>query len=420
MDEREHLEEFSALIESMAMPDHLKTALLEAMYHTYNVTPAEYKIPKGTPLPKDIQDGVDYLLKQQETNNANRGIEFDALQARAGLEKRARQYPDLYRMTPENKEHWDKKQAMLEKNTGMIMRNAQLNAMSQTAARKAYYRAIVKCVDRVYRHFGIKFDAEGYLAYINDHDTDKKHWVFDTTTANNIKFDRFGDMTSNEIVKKLTGENTALREVIARCDKFMHGLVDARKAGDETSYLMNQRINGMTSEAPKVQKVVNHMTADEQKAFDAREAKEKEQANRHNTLSANVGSIAALRQHFPRLPYASLYARFVRDADSEKVQKTPKPDESLCQFLYRIDMGNLSLGNFLNRYVDDINTAYPADAAAKALSQLQYTGYVDGAKKQAAEMGVDPSLQPLAALCIVIDSLRSFKEARPDIKIHLP
>ena len=53
------------------------------------------------------------------------------------------------------------------------------------------------------------------------------------------------------------------------------------------------------------------------------------------------------------------------------------------------------------------------------MSQLKYTGYVGGAEREVAEMGIDPSLQKLAALCRVIEDLREAKE-RHNLQFTLP
>ena len=398
MDEREQLEEFSALIESMEMPDHLKTALMEAFFHTYHVD--------RRPM---TEEEMERRLDAMEAGSKKLGMPFD----RAAVKEDMKKYPGKYRSKP------IPRQPM---NVEQDMHNSQLNVLNQDDARKAYYKAFVKRVYQIYNHFHIPFDADGYYEYICKKDNEHTPEV-DAANAQSVVFNSFGEMINNSDIQKLMKSNKSLAELEKKCYKFLVDLRDAREKGTESSFLSWCRFSGDVQKAPTIEKPDARLTADDQKAFDEKEAMTKameERANMPKNLSARVGSIAELRQHFPRLPYSRLYERFISGAAPDKVENTPKPDESLSAFLYRINRGSIPMGNFLTRYAADISTAYGPDAASDALSKLQYTGFVDGAKKQAAELGIDQSLQPLAALCLVIESLRSFKEDHPDININLP
>jgi hypothetical protein len=397
MDELEQLEEFSALMESMEMPDYLKTALMEAFFHTYHVD--------RRPM---TDEEMELRLDAMEAGSKKLGMPFD----RAAVKEDMKKYPGKYRSKPIPRQPMN-----VEKD----MHNSQLNALSQDDARKAYYKAFVKKVAQIYKQFHIPFDADGYYEYICSKDNENTPEV-DAANAKSVVFKTFGEMIKNPDIQKLMMNNKSLDALEKKCYKFLVDLRNAREKGNESSFLSWCRISGDVQKAPTIEKPDARLTADDQKAFDEKEAIAKameERANMPKNLSARVGSIAEMRQHFPRLPYARLYERFANGGDPAKVEQAPKPDESISNYLYRMKRVGMPLDTFLRMHLADINTAYPPEAAERALSQLRYTGYVEGAERDVAEMGIDSSLHKLAALCLVIEGMREAKE-RHNFQFTLP
>jgi hypothetical protein len=397
MDELEQLEEFSALMESMEMPDHLKTALMEAFFHTYHVD--------RRPM---TDEEMELRLDAMEAGSKKLGMPFD----RAAVKEDMKKYPGKYRSKPIPRQPMN-----VEKD----MHNSQLNVLNQDEARKAYYKAFVKRVAQIYNHFHIPFDADGYYEYICAKDNENTPEV-DAANAKSVVLKSFDEMIKNPDIQKLMISNKSLTELEKKCYKFLVDLRNAREKGNESSFLSWCRISGDVQKAPTIEKPDARLTADDQKAFDEKEAIAKAMAVRANmpkNLSARVGSIAEMRQHFPRLPYARLYERFANGGDPAKVEQAPKPDESISNYLYRMKRGGVPMDTFLRMHIADINTAYPPEAAERALNQLRYTGYVEGAEREVAEMGIDPSLQKLAALCRVIEDMREAKE-RHNFQFTLP
>lgn len=397
MDELEQLEEFSALMESMEMPDHLKTALMEAFFHTYHVD--------RRPM---TEEEMERRLDAMEVGSKKLGMPFD----RAAVKEDMKKYPGKYRSKPIPRQPMN-----VEKD----MHNSQLNVLNQDEARKAYYKAFVKKVAQIYNQFHIPFDADGYYEYICSKDNENTPEV-DAANAKSVMFKTFGEMIKNPDIQKLMMNNKYLDALEKKCYKFLVDLRNAREKGNESSFLSWCRFSGDVQKAPTIEKPDARLTADDQKEFDEKEAMAKAMAERANipkNLSARVGSVAEMRQHFPRLPYARLYERFANGGDPAKVEQAPKPDESISNYLYRMKRGGMPMDTFLRMHIADINTAYPPEAAERALSQLKYTGYVEGAEREVAEMGIDPSLQKLAALCRVIEDLREAKE-RHNLQFTLP
>jgi hypothetical protein len=397
MDELEQLEEFSALMESMEMPDHLKTALMEAFYHTYHVD----RRPMS-------DEEMELRLDAMEAGSKKLGMPFNRDAVKADMIK----FPGKYRSKPIPRKPMD-----VERD----MHNSQLNVLNQDDARKAYYKAFVKNIARIYNQFHIPFDTDGYYDYICSKDSEKTPEV-DAANAQSVVFSTFNEMAKNPDIQKLLPCNSAMAELEKKCYAFLVQLRNARAKGTESSFLSWCRISGDVEKAPTLEKPDARLTADDQKAFDEKEAIAKamaERANMPKNLSARVGSIAEMRKHFPRLPYARLYERFANGGDQAKVEQAPKPDESISNYLYRMKRGGMPLDTFLRMHIADINTAYPPEAAERALSQLRYTGYVEGAERDVAEMGIDPSLQKLAALCSVIEDMREAKE-RHNFQFTLP
>lgn len=397
MGELEQLEEFSALMESMEMPDHLKTALMEAFYHTYHVD--------RRPM---TEEEMERRLDAMEAGSKKLGMPFD----RAAIKEDMKKYPGKYRSKPIPRQPMD---------VAKDMHNSQLNVVNQDEARKAYYKAFVKRIAQIYNQFHIPFDADGYYDYICAKDSEHTPEV-DAANAKSVVFNSFGEMIKNPDIQKLMRNNKSLAELEKKCYEFLVKLRNAREKGNENSFLSWCRISGDVQKAPTIEKPDARLTADDQKAFDEKEAMTKameERANMPKNLSARVGSIAEMRKHFPRLPYARLYERFANGGDPAKVEQAPKPDESISNYLYRMKRGGMPMDTFLRLHIDDINTAYPPDAAERALSQLKYTGFVDFAEREVANMGIDPSLQKLAALCRVIEDMREAKESH-NLQFTLP
>ena len=397
MDELKQLEEFSELMESMEMPDHLKTALVEAFYHTYHVD--------RRPM---TDEEMELRLDAMEAGSKKLGMPFDRAAVKADMIK----FPGKYRSKPIPRQPMN-----VEKD----MHNSQLNVLNQDEARKAYYKAFVKRVAQIYNYFHIPFDADGYYEYICAKDNENTPEV-DAANAQSVVFKTFGEMIKNPYIQKLMRSNKSLTELEKKCYKFLVGLRNAKEKGNENSFLSWCRMSGDLEKAPTIEKPDARLTADDQKEFDEKEAMAKAMAERANipkNLSARVGSIAEMRKHFPRLPYARLYERFANGGDPAKVDQAPKPDESISNYLYRMKRGGMPMDTFLRMHIADINTAYPPEAAERALNQLRYTGYVEGAERDVAEMGIDPSLQKLAALCRVIEDMRDAKE-RHNFQFTLP
>lgn len=379
------------------MPDHLKTALVEAFFHTYHVD--------RRPM---TEEEMERRLDAMEAGSKKLGMPFD----RAAVKEDMKKYPGKYRSKP------IPRQPM---NVEQDMHNSQLNVLNQDEARKAYYKAFVKRVAQIYNHFHIPFDANGYYEYICAKDNENTPEV-DAANAQSVVFKTFDEMIKNPDIQKLMQSNKPLAELEKKCYKFLVDLRNAKEKGNENSFLSWCRISGDVQKAPTIEKPDARLTADDQKAFDEKEAIAKamaERANMPKNLSARVGSIAEMRKHFPRLPYARLYERFANGGDPARVEQAPKPDESISNYLYRMKRGGVPMDTFLRMHIADINTAYPPEAAERALSQLRYTGYVEGAERDVAEMGIDPSLQKLAALCSVIEDMREAKE-RHNFQFTLP
>ena len=160
MNEIEQRKEFAAILESIEMPEHLLTALMEAFTYTHH----DFVIPQDQPLPPEIEAEIKRRLAKLEQKNKAWGIPFDPVGARRQLENQARKFPQSFSMTTDDaKKGRERYEQFLDNSVGMNMRNSSINVPNPHEARNNYYKAAVDVVARTYQKYGIPFD---FLTYI--------------------------------------------------------------------------------------------------------------------------------------------------------------------------------------------------------------------------------------------------------------
>jgi hypothetical protein len=401
MDYFQQVYEFMMLLESMEMPDHLRTALVETFQHTSR---------SNKPMSEEeIQMRLDIL----EKGNKRAGLPFD----RAATEKDMHDHPGKYSRMPIPKRPMD---------TNMMMHNSQLNMMSPAEARKKYYKAAVNLVSEIYKNYQIPFDDVGNLQYLDYFDSTGYHKEFDYSTANSVVFRSILDATENPVMMQLTRENRALRLMLSDCKNFLKGLREARAKGTSDMYIMNQQQAAADKGAPQLPKPNADLTEIDQRAFDAREAAQKAKETAYkgpSTVASRAICIGDMRKSFPKMPYAQLYEKFAKSADPEKLESAPKPGESVSQYIYRVHKGGISLGMFIKLRARDIAAAYPPNAVQSALSSIQSWGYEPSAARKADELiasgEIPETIKPVAMLCISLWSVREYAESSGQ-QIYLP
>ena len=358
MDELELLNEFSSILESIEMPDHLKTALMEAFTYSNN----GFVIPNGTPLPQNIQDEVERRLKLLETRTRSMGMDFNREKARHDLENQARRFPQKFSMSTEQIAAKKRNELLMDKMVGMSMRNSALGVLDPSEARQNYYKAAVDMLRRTYQKYSIPFDAQKALDYVMQYDASGNHRDFERSTARNIYFPTFSDANTNQILNLLKRENPALNKILQKCYWFTDGLKKAQAEGSAEGYLAMQRMKYTASDIPDVRHPSAQLTAEDQAEFDRKEAIRLAKENTPKgtqSVASNASCVGDLRNVFSRLPYVKLYDRFAKAASPEQLAATPRPDEKFFQYLWRVDRGSTPVGVFVDRMAKDMKVAYP-------------------------------------------------------------
>lgn len=359
MNEIEQLKEFSAILESIEMPEHLSTALMEAFTFTHH----DFVIPPDQPLPPEIEAEIKRRLDKLEQKNKSWGIPFDPVDARRKLETQARKFPQSFSMTTDAaKKGRERYEQFLDNSVGMNMRNSSINVPNPHEARQNYYKAAVDVVARTYQKYGIPFDEQKNLDYVIRHDRDSDHREFDRTTAQNLSFPTFDVANTNRTLNMLKLENSALRTVLQKCYWFLVNLQKAQEEGSVGGYLMVQKMKYSTDEVPEEAKPVAKLTEEDQAEFDRKEAERiaKENASKgYQPVASRVSCIGELRNVFNRLPYYKLYQRFAQSANQAQLAMTPRPNEKFFQFLWRVDRGSTPVAAFVDHLAKDMKAAYP-------------------------------------------------------------
>lgn len=359
MNELEQLNDFSAILESIEMPEHLAAALMEAFTYTHH----DFVIPPDQPLPPEIETEIKRRLAKIEQKNKAWGIPFDPVEARRKLENQARKFPQSFSMTTDAaKEGRERYEQYLDKSVGMNMRNSSISVPNPHEARNNYYKAAMDVVARTYQKYGIPFDEQKNLDYVMRHDRDSDHREFDRTTAQNLSFPTFDVANTNQILNKLKLENSALRTVLQKCYWFLVNLQKAQEEGSVGGYLMVQKMKYSTDAVPEEAKPVAKLTEEDQADFDRKEAERiaKENAPKgYQPVASRVSCIGELRNVFSRLPYYKLYQRFAQSANPQQLEMTPRPNEKFFQFLWRVNRGSTPVGAFVDHLAKDMKAAYP-------------------------------------------------------------
>lgn len=359
MNEIEQLKEFSAILESIEMPEHLSTALMEAFTYTHH----DFVIPQDQPLPPEIEAEIKRRLAKLEQKNKAWGIPFDPVSARRQLENQARKFPQSFSMaTDDAKKGRERYEQFLDNSVGMNMRNSSISVPNPHEARNNYYKAAVDVVARTYQKYGIPFDEQKNLDYVMRHDRDSDHREFDRTTAQNLSFPTFDVANTNRTLNMLKLENSALRTVLQKCYWFLVNLQKAQEEGSVGGYLMIQKMKYSSDAVPEEAKPVAKLTEEDQAEFDRKEAERiaKENASKgYQAVASKVSCIGELRNVFHRLPYDKLYQRFAKSANQAQLAMTPRPNEKFFQFLWRVDRGSTPVAAFVDHLAKDMKVAYP-------------------------------------------------------------
>jgi len=360
MTDLELLYEFESIIESIDMPEHLQTALVEALYDTHGGFNPRQLTPEDK---QSIANEVERRVNMLGERNRQKGIPFDETQARADFQDDARRHPRAY-LDPKQIAAYNRGIEDLTKNQRRDMNNAGIDVLTPEQARFNYYKAAIDVVSRVYKHFQIPFDKQRQLEYVQSRDADADHMEFDRSSADGIYFRTFIDANANNELNQLKKENPALKSILQGCYWFLINLQKAREDGSEQAYLMFQRERYEKFTPPEVKRPESKLSSSDQAAFDRNEAREAErlaveQARKgKHTAATQVNCIGDLRDRFKTSSYFSLFKKFSQVATPEQMAITPNPNEQYHAFLWRVERGNLPIGTFAHRLAKNMRVAY--------------------------------------------------------------
>lgn len=344
--------DFLATLESVDMPEHIKAAIVEAFTFTHDVD--------RTPM---SQDEINKRLDMMERGNKINGLPFD----RNAIEQDMKARPWKYKSKP-----------LLDRplNLNRMMHNVNLSNPNAKKCREKFYSAAIDAVARLYRENNVKFNAEAYLRYVNEHDSDSWHGNFDHSLASgNVRFSTFDEANKNPTVFQLKRENQALYDVMKQAYIFSMGLAKAKETNSAEMYaaVYNQKHgNDMPKlkERPKAE-----LTGEDLEEFNRKEAElaaEKNAPSRPQPVAARVACIGELRDVFNKLPYYRLYERFSRNANKQQLAITPKPDEKFSDFMARVSPGDIPLNKFLSNLKKDVSVAYSVSSFDDLLAKLRH------------------------------------------------
>ena len=255
---------------------------------------------------------IDELVNRVMANNAAQGIHASREEVEAAVRKNPGKYSrNAFKKLP----------------TAADMRNdLSLTIPSPEEARKAYYSAAVDTLYRLYKRYDIPFDAARCLDEIMSDDTYGHHSDFDRT-GGTPKFADCNDMLGNDIIKRLSRENTVLNHALGDARKFIAGVNKATEAGHGAlgMYLEDVRSN------------YERIAAEAEAKYSAkRVVPEPDEPEVEET--APFMYICDFAKRYKRLKYPAIYRRFADVASPDELAAAPKPDEKLYDYMVRVQL----------------------------------------------------------------------------------
>ena len=341
--------EFFSIIESADMPEHLRSALMEAYEQAHELN--------RTPLTKDEKNS---LLDRFERNNRINGIPFN----RAATEKDMDAHP------------WKYRKFVNRRPVPISQLKNNNNILNPTAAdaRNKIYEAALDAVRRFYAQYHIPFNAAAQFKYIQHVDKTINHTPFDRGFAmGSLKFNTFRDANTNPIVRQLSDENMAFRQVMVDAHKFAKEL---ENCGDDErekeAVVMYERMKQMNETAPEIQRPKAKLVGSDAEEYERKQATEKLASQMAATKEKNDPSdVAELHAKMPNLPYSELYERISSSASPEALETLPKPGENFVNAMYRIDRNDSLDMPFMCKLHQVVDIAYPGIDLESELKKLQ-------------------------------------------------
>ena len=331
------------------MPEHLRSALMEAYEQAHELN--------RTPLTKDEKNS---LLDRFERNNRINGIPFN----RAATEKDMDAHPWKYR------KFVNRRPAPISQ----LKNNNNILNPTAADARNKIYDAALDAVRRFYAQYHIPFNAAAQFKYIQHVDKTINHTPFDRGFAmGSLKFNTFRDANTNPIVRQLSDENMAFRQVMVDAHKFAKEL---ENCGDDErekeAVVMYERMKQMNETAPEIQRPKAKLVGSDAEEYERKQATEKLASQMAATKEKNDPSdVAELHAKMPNLPYSELYERISSSASPEALETLPKPGENFVNAMYRIDRNDSLDMPFMRKLHQVVDIAYPGIDLESELKKLQ-------------------------------------------------
>lgn len=341
--------EFFSIIESADMPEHLRSALMEAYEQSNELN--------RTPL---TQDEKNSLLDRFERNNRINGIPFN----RAATEKDMDAHPWKYR------KFVNRRPVPLSQ----LKNNSNILNPTPSDARNKIYDAALDAVRRFYAQYKIPFNAAAQFKYIQHVDKTIKHMPFNRGIAmGSLKFDTFRDANTNPIVRQLSDENMAFRQVMVDAYKFSKELENCGdNEREKEAVVMYERMKQLNETVPEIQRPKAKLVGTDAEEYERKQATEKLASQMAATKETNDPSdVAELHAKMPNIPYSELYERISSSASPEALEALPKPGENFVNAMYRIERNDSLDMPFMRKLHQVVDIAYPGIDLESELKKLQ-------------------------------------------------
>lgn len=384
------IEEFIAIVESIAMPEYMQSALMEAFYETHDVD--------RTPL---SDEDIAMLLDRMEAGNKATGIPFNRKQTEVDMKTHPWKYRKYvgHKPIPKSK----------------LMMNNDITLPIAPVARNRIYWAVLSMLKNAYQKCGIPFDSYGYMAYIKETDKNFNHRPFDRSiAAGNLQFSTFDEANRNPVVRQLSGENPAFYDVMKQAFVFFRGLSQCHSEAERDVYLFRQRERMKNTKAPVIERPKAELTGQDAEEFANKELAEQSKLRATMATSKRYDSILDFAKEFPGLSYLDLYRQFVTTAGPSAQKDLPKPGESMSSAVSHIDKGDKVMMPFLRNLHQMIDLAYPHTSVDEEIKKnlstnSRFSSAYNAAKEDAEKAMIHPADKPLYALwrtCHAIGGVR--------------
>lgn len=277
------------------------------------------------------EDQVELILDNLESNNRRLGLPFD----REATKQKIIEHPGRFHLPP---------RGPMKSSSEMKNVMAPGGTMTARDARQRYYESVLHLLSALYTKYGAPFDYLGLRTKVLKMDGCKPHKEFDRT-GQVPRFASLQDATGNPVVHRLCVENPTFAQCLIDATKFMKEARSAESNGEMRNFRDLQKFKK------------NNQTPSSLRPLPADKNSAQELKMSMTSPGDQIGLFA--EKCGGNIPYSRLYGAFAERVSPEVLGITPKPNETIADFMARATRSEDDMSiSFAKKLHDSMNVAY--------------------------------------------------------------